>query len=48
VKKRYKTVLEILKQCEMREKAEIVVENDKLKNVSPEDAIMAVFVSNYQ
>ena len=34
VKKRYKKLREILDQAEMRERAEIVVENEKLKIVS--------------
>ena len=33
MKKRYKKLREILDQCEMRDKAEIIVENEKLKVV---------------
>jgi len=38
VKKRYKKLREILDQAEMRERAEIVVENEKLKIVSPKSS----------
>jgi hypothetical protein len=34
VKKRYKKLREILDQTEMREKAQVIVENEKLKVVS--------------